>query len=55
MTRLIQVIRLTYLITKPHKETCSTWQTTEKIVSCEKGAEDNNIVDDWEENDVLLM
>ncbi|KAH0646954.1 hypothetical protein KY284_034838 [Solanum tuberosum] len=54
MSQLIQVMRLTYLITEPPKGTCSTKQTTEKVVALEKGVEDNNIVDDWEEKDVLL-
>ena len=46
MSQLIQVIRLTYLITEPPKDTYSTRQTTEKAVADQKGAEDNNIVDD---------
>ena len=54
MTQLIQVIRLTYLITKSRKETCSSGQTTEKTVAGEKGAKDSNIIDKWEEKDVLL-
>ena len=54
MTQLIQVMRLTYLITETHKATCSTGQTLEKTAAGEKDAEDTNIVDDWEEKDVLL-
>ncbi|KAH0650517.1 hypothetical protein KY284_030429 [Solanum tuberosum] len=56
MSQLIQVMRLTYLFTEnePTKGTCSTGQATEKAVAVEKGAEDNNIIDDWEEKDVLL-
>ena len=54
MSQLIQVMRLTYLITEPPKDTCSTGKTIEETVAGEKGAEDNNIVDDWEEKDVLL-
>ena len=54
MTQLIQVMRSTYLITEPRKEIGSTGQTTEKTVAGEKGAEDSNIIDDWEEKDVLL-
>ena len=54
MSKLIQVMRLTYLITKPRKQTCSTGQTTEKTVAGEKGAKDSNIIDKWEEKDVLL-
>lgn len=49
MTQLIQAMRSTYLITEPRKEIGSTGQTTEKTVAGEKGVEDNNIVDDWEE------
>ena len=54
MNQLIQVMRLTYLITETHKATCSTGQTLEKTAAGEKDAEDTNIVDDWEEKDVLL-
>ena len=54
MIKLIQVMRLTYLITETHKATCSTGQTLEKTAAGEKDAEDTNIVDDWEEKDVLL-
>ncbi|KAH0767910.1 hypothetical protein KY285_003781 [Solanum tuberosum] len=54
MSQLIQVMTLTYLITEPPKDTCSTGKTTEETVAGEKGAKDNNIVDDWEEKDVLL-
>ena len=54
MTQLIQVMRLTYLITESPKETRSTGQATEKAVAGEKVVEDNNIVDDWEEKNVLL-
>ena len=43
-----------YLLTEPRKETYSTGQTTEKTIAGEKGAEDSNIIDDWEEKDVLL-
>ena len=54
MTQLIQVMRLAYLIIEQHKGTCSTGQTIEKTVAGEKGAKDSNIIDKWEEKDVLL-
>ncbi|KAH0741104.1 hypothetical protein KY290_034147 [Solanum tuberosum] len=43
MTQLIQVMRLTYLITESPKVTCSTGQTIEKTVAGENSAKDNNI------------
>ena len=52
MNRLIQVMRLTYLITETHKATCSTGQTLEKTAAGEK--DDTNIIDEWEEKNVLL-
>ena len=56
MIQLIQVMRLTYLITttEPDRSTCSIGKTAEKTVAVEKDAEDSGSVDDWEEKDVLL-
>ena len=54
MNQLIQVMRLTYLITETRQATYSTGQTPEKTAEGENDAEDTNIVDDWEEKDVLL-
>ena len=53
MTQLIQVMRLTYLITETRQATYSTGQTLEKTAEGENDAEDTNIVDDWEDKDML--
>jgi len=49
MFQLIQLMRLTYLITEnePTKSICSTGKTTKKVVEIEKDAEENNNIDDF--------
>ena len=44
MNQLIQVMRLTYLITETCKATCSSGQTLEKTAAGEK--DDTNIIDE---------
>ena len=53
MTQLIHVMRLTTSL-QNHVERPIPLDRLLKTVTGEKGAEDNNIVDEWEEKDVLL-
>lgn len=56
MSQLIQVMRLTYLITKnePTKSTSTTRQNVEEVIADEKHAQGNNKIYDWEEKYVFL-